>query len=193
MPVNDATLDLITEFEGFVDHWYPDVVHGWSVPTCMYGHTNATGNPPTYSSTADRKLVFTKDHGIETLKLDLERYEKAVDMAVTVPLNDNQRGALVSFTYNLGEGNLRKSTLLKKLNAGDYKNAADQILLWDRAGGKKLNGLTRRREAERSLFLSPSAASPESSNPVSGTMPTVTAPNWFVALIQFILSLFKRG
>lgn len=159
MSVNDATIRLITEFEGFVDRWYEDPAHGWKVPTAMYGHTNATGNEPFYKSESDRAVRFTKQQGIDTLKKDLLRYEAAVDKAVKVSLNPNQRGALVSFTYNLGEGNLNKSTLLKKVNAGDLLGASKEFAKWRKAGGKVLAGLTRRREAERQLFLAPSAIS----------------------------------
>lgn len=76
---------------------------------------------------------------------------------VEVPLNQNQFDALASFTYNLGETNLSSSTLLKKLNAKDYTGASNEFLKWNRAGGKVLNGLVRRREAERNLFLKKTA------------------------------------
>ena len=69
-------------------------------------------------------------------------------------LTQGQFDALVSFTYNLGARSLSTSTLLKKLNAGDYRGAADEFPRWNKAGGQVLAGLTRRREAERSLFLS---------------------------------------
>lgn len=170
MAVNDATIRLITEFEGFVDHWYADVAHGWKVPTAMYGHTNATGNEPFYKTEADRKLKFTKEQGISTLKKDLLRYEQAVDKLVKVPLNANQRGALVSFTYNLGEGNFGKSTLLKKVNAGDFFGAGKEFGKWNKAGGKVLAGLTSRREAERQLFLAPAPRT----TPVEATMKLAT-------------------
>jgi len=172
MAVNDATIRLITEFEGFVPNWYADPAHGWKVPTAMYGHTNATGNAPFYKSEADRKLKFTKDEGIATLKADLLKYEQAVDKLVKVPLNANQRGALVSFTYNLGEGNLGKSTLLKKINAGDFTGAATEFAKWNKAAGKVLAGLTRRREAERQLFLaSPAKQSTFDGGSNEGIMP----------------------
>jgi len=70
-------------------------------------------------------------------------------------VNDNEFSALLSFTFNLGIGNLRSSTLLKLLNAGDRAGAADQFPRWNRAGGRELLGLTRRRAAERALFLQP--------------------------------------
>jgi lysozyme len=74
---------------------------------------------------------------------------------VKAPINQNQFDALVSFVYNVGAGNFAKSTLLKKLNKADYQGAGDEFLRWNRGGGKVLNGLIRRRDAERSLFLTP--------------------------------------
>lgn len=150
--LNQATIDLITEFEGFVPNWYPDPAHGWKVPTCCYGHTDAAGSPK-YADTKNK--TFTKEEGIAILRKDLEKYAAAVDRHVKVPINSNQRGALASFTYNLGEGNLQSSTLLKKLNAGDYAGAAQEFPRWNKAAGKVLKGLTRRRAAEQKLFLTP--------------------------------------
>ncbi|MFK7073950.1 lysozyme, partial [Acinetobacter baumannii] len=86
-------------------------------------------------------------------KHDLAKFEKTVNESVTVPLNQNQFDALVSLTYNIGSGAFNNSTLLKKLNKRDYQGAADQFLVWNKAGGKVMKGLVRRREAERALFL----------------------------------------
>ncbi|EPH0070380.1 lysozyme, partial [Acinetobacter baumannii] len=87
------------------------------------------------------------------LKNDLTKFEVVINKLVKVSLTQNQFDALASFTYNLGETNLANSTLLKKLNKGDYQGAADQFLVWNKAGGKVMKGLVRRREAERALFL----------------------------------------
>ena len=88
------------------------------------------------------------------LKTGLVSYENDVLKLVKMKLSQNQFDALVSFAYNVGSRALSTSTLLKKLNAGDIKGAADEFLRWNKAGGKVLNGLPRRREAERALFLS---------------------------------------
>jgi lysozyme len=152
MAVNDATLNLITLFEGFVPNWYPDPAHGWKVPTCCYGHTDAAGEPK-YAATKAKR--FTKADGRAILARDLVGYEAAVKRLVKVPLDANQLGALVSFTFNLGEGNLSRSSLLRKLNAKDYHGAANEFGKWTRAGGKVLKGLVRRRAAEAALFTSP--------------------------------------
>jgi lysozyme len=89
----------------------------------------------------------------DQLTIDLEKFESAVSRNVKVALTQNQFDALVSFTYNLGEGNLRSSTLLKLLNVGDYNGAAAQFLRWDKQAGKPLPGLTKRRHQESLLFM----------------------------------------
>lgn len=195
MPVNKATIDLITEFEGFVGKWYPDPAHGWAVPTCCYGHTDAAGDPK-FAATKDKK--FTVAEGREILAKDLEPVIRAVRSRVKVPLNDNQIGALVSFTFNLGSGNFAKSTLLKKVNAGDFAGAAKEFPRWNRAAGKVLKGLVRRRAAEQALFLSeafsgpgPLPPSPDPIPDVPGTQPQVNNLNWLTALIAIIVNFLK--
>ena len=84
---------------------------------------------------------------------DLARFEKAVNDAVKVPLNQNQFNALVSLAYNIGEKAFAGSTLVKRLNEGNYKAAADQFLVWVNAGGKRMQGLINRRNKEREVFL----------------------------------------
>ena len=86
------------------------------------------------------------------LKDDLCVFEEAVDRLVNVDLEQNQFDALVAWTFNLGEGNLRESTLLKVLNEGNYGGVPEQIKRGNRAGGQVLDGLIRRRQAEALLF-----------------------------------------
>ncbi|MBJ9276498.1 lysozyme [Citrobacter amalonaticus] len=88
------------------------------------------------------------------LKTGLVSYENDVLKLVRVKLTQGQFDALVSFAYNVGSRALSTSTLLKKLNAGDIKDAADEFLRWNKAGGKVMPGLTNRRTAERDVFLS---------------------------------------
>ena len=83
---------------------------------------------------------------------ELMEYCKYVEDAVEVPLHQNQFDALVSWTYNLGPSNLNRSTMLKVLNRGHYEEVPAQICRWNKAGGKVLEGLTRRRNAESLLF-----------------------------------------
>lgn len=160
MKTNPAAVSLIKEFEGFRPKWYPDPAHGWSVPTIGYGHTDSAGSPKFATS---KTLSLTEADATAILQRDLTRYEDAVSRLVNVPLNENQFGALVSFTFNLGEGNLGSSTLLRKLNAGDYAGAAAEFPRWNKAGGKTLAGLTRRRSDEKALFLRPVNVLPSSS------------------------------
>ena len=149
MAVNRATLDLIVEFEGIRTEAYPDPAHGWAVPTIGIGHTSAAGPPKVYMG-----LRITEAEAYDILERDLVQYANVVKKAVKVPLTENQFGALVSFCFNLGPSNLLRSTLIKKLNAGDYEGAANEFGKWNRAGGKVLKGLTRRRAAEAELFRS---------------------------------------
>ncbi len=97
--------------------------------------------------------MISQQEADRLLSQDLQRFEAGVERNVKAALTQNQFDALVSFCYNLGVGNLQKSTLLKKLNAGDYKGAGDEFLKWNKAGGKVLTSLVRRREAERNMFL----------------------------------------
>lgn len=190
MTINAETLALIKRYEGFVPHWYPDPAHGWKVPTCCYGHTDAAGEPK-YAATKGKR--FTEAEGSTILLQDLEAYEADVRELVKVPLNDNQHGALTSFTFNLGKGNLAKSTLLKKLNRGDYDGAAKEFGKWVNAAGKPLPGLVKRREAERLLFLKPSTTSgapkpqptpiPQSEKSAGGKS---GIPGWVIAAIALV-------
>lgn len=147
---NAAGRALIREFEGCHLTAYPDPAHGWSVPTIGVGHTSAAGPPK-----VTRGMTITADEADDILARDLGKFEAAVRSLVHVPLTDNQFAALVSFAFNLGPGNLSGSTLLRKLNRGDTAGAAAEFAKWNRAGGKVMRGLTRRRIAERDLFLTP--------------------------------------
>lgn len=145
--LNQAGLSLIEQFEGCKLKPYLDVA---KIPTIGIGTTKypdgraVTMNDPPITEAQARS--FLKSH--------LEGDCKAVSGLVKVTLNDNEFAALVSFTYNVGRNALASSTLLKKLNSGDRQGAADQFLKWDHAGGVVVAGLTRRRKAERELFLS---------------------------------------
>jgi lysozyme len=144
--INAAGLRLIKSFEGFEPKWYRDPVGIWTIG---FGHTDAAGAPKHATS---KGLVLSDEAATEILANDLGQYAAAVEKAVKVPLNDNQFAALVSFTYNVGAGALAKSTLVKKLNAGNYGAVRSELAKWNKAGGKVLKGLTRRRAAEASLF-----------------------------------------
>lgn len=142
MKVSQAGIDLIREFEGFSAVSYRDVA---GKLTIGIGHMIKAG---------EKFDVITEQQAEAMLYEDLKWAEAAVLQCVDVDITQNQFDALCCFTYNVGGGSLLKSTLLIKLNESDYHAAADQFLRWDHAGGKLVPGLTRRREAERKLFLS---------------------------------------
>lgn len=140
--VNDAGVRLVQEFEGCKLDAYRCPA---GIPTIGYG---ATGPDIRMG------MTWTQEQADERLADDLSKFSDGVDRLVRVPLTGNQFAALVSFAYNVGLGALAGSTLLRKLNAGDYQGAADQLPRWNKAGGRVLPGLVRRRAAERDLFLS---------------------------------------
>lgn len=148
--INKAALDLIKSFEGLKLTAYLDIV---GVPTIGYGCTHGLTK-----ADVDGKRTITEAEAEEMLMSELAKFEAGVENCVNVQINENQFGALVAFSYNVGTGALQKSTLLKMLNSGDISGAAEQFLRWNKAGGKEVAGLTRRRQAERSLFLQPVAA-----------------------------------
>jgi len=97
---------------------------------------------------------ITREQGEIMLREILVNYENDVLRLVKKPLTQNQFDALVSFTYNLGATNLSKSTLLKKVNKDpEDKSIAEEFVKWNKAGGKVLTGLTRRRKAEAQLYF----------------------------------------
>lgn len=148
MKTSQKGIDLIKEFEGLRLTAYYDAV---GVLTIGYGHTNRSASADKYPVYPGQTITAAQAETI--LKADLIVFENAVLRNVTYPVNQNQFDALVSFTFNLGEGNLRSSTLLQKLNNGDILGAANEFDRWVYAGGKKLEGLVRRRAAEKALFL----------------------------------------
>jgi lysozyme len=97
-------------------------------------------------------MTITQDEADSMLLTELEEYESYVENMVTVELNQEQFDALVVWIYNLGPTNFKNSTLLRKLNSGDYSAVPTEIKRWNKAGGKVLEGLVKRREAEALLF-----------------------------------------
>lgn len=139
MQISKAGLDLIKQFEGLYLKAYRCPA---GVPTIGYGHTAGVAMGQT----------ITQQQADDYLRRDVRQFERAVERLVKVPLTQGQFDALVSFAFNLGEGALAQSTLLRLLNAGDYAGAAAQFDRWNKAGGRVLPGLVRRRAAERALF-----------------------------------------
>jgi lysozyme len=96
--------------------------------------------------------TITQEEADEMFNHEMKEYETYVNTAVTVPLSQNQFDAIVSWVFNLGNGNLKASTMLKVINSGDHAGVPAQIKRWNKAGGKVLDGLVRRREAEALLY-----------------------------------------
>jgi len=113
------------------------------VCTIGYGHTSAAGAPEVTDG-----MTIKQSEADEILKRDLVKYEKAVADMVKKPLSQHQFDVLVDFAYNAGVGALKSSTLLKKVNAGDFDAVPAELMKWTKGGGKVLPGLVRRRQAE---------------------------------------------
>lgn len=145
MKTNRAGIELIKEFEGCRLETYKDAV---GVPTIGYGHTSMAGPPLVLPG-----MVITQQQADDILITDLAKYEMAVSKAIKRQPTPNQFAAMVSLCYNIGPNNFRKSTVCRAFNDGDIIRAAGAFLRWNKAGGRVLAGLTRRREAERELFL----------------------------------------
>jgi lysozyme len=141
MKISQEGLSLIKRFEGCRLESYKCSAN---VLTIGYGHTSGVKETDT----------ITQDEADKLLQEDVEQFEKYVDDNVTVELGQSQFDALVAWTFNLGPGNLRESTMLKKLNKADYTSVPNEMKRWNKAGGKTLDGLIRRRNAEALLFQS---------------------------------------
>jgi len=144
MQTSDKGFALIKRFESCVLTAYPDPGTGGVPWTIGIGHTN----------NVKRGDVITQPQAEQFLRDDVKVPELSIGTNVKVPLTQNQFDALVSFIFNVGSKNFTSSTLIKKLNAGDYAGAANEFPRWNKAAGRVLNGLTKRRAAERELFLS---------------------------------------
>lgn len=144
MKVSKDGLNLIKEFEGVRLTAYKCPADVWTIGI---GHTSAAGAPEVKPG-----MTITLQEAYDILNSDLGQYEDAVNKLVKVPLTQNQFDALVSFVYNVGVGAFQKSTLLKKLNDGQYNAVPGELMKWTKAGGKELPGLVRRRRAEAALW-----------------------------------------
>ncbi|WOE33064.1 MULTISPECIES: lysozyme [unclassified Acinetobacter] len=145
MITSDQGIALICSFEGKRLQAYDDGVGIWTIGfgTTIYPNGQKVKKGDT----------CTEAQAKQYMRNDLKVFEQTVNDAVTIVLTQNQFDALVSLTYNIGSGAFKNSTLLKKLNAGDIKGAANQFDVWVNAGGKRLQGLVNRRAKEKELFL----------------------------------------
>lgn len=136
--------NLIKEFEGCKLKAYPDPGTGAEPITIGVGHTGGI----------TLGTVITQEQADEYLVSDVSHAANAVNQMVDGNMTQGQFDALCSFAFNVGISNLKNSTLLKNLKAGNIQGAANQFLVWNHANGNIMAGLTRRREAEKTLFLS---------------------------------------
>lgn len=141
MHISEAGLDLIKQFEGLRLEAYLCPAGVWTIG---YGSTNGV-----YEG-----MKITQEQAEERLRQDCRIAEACVNDCVAVPLKQGQFDALVSFTFNLGNDAFRRSTLRRKVNAQDWEGAANEFMRWIYAGGKPLEGLRRRRFAEKKMFAS---------------------------------------
>lgn len=153
MQLSFKGLELIKSFEGFRSKPYLDTV---GVPTIGYGNTyyangrkvSLQDKPLSQQEASDLKQVIINQDFVPTINQLLK--EEISQGLIT----QNMFDALVSLAYNIGLGNLKKSSVIRLLKQGNKQGSADAFLLWDKAGGKTLSGLTQRRKKERLLFLS---------------------------------------
>ena len=139
MKVSQECIDLVKFFEGFEPRAYLCPANVWTIG---YGRTkNVKEGDELTEPQAERDLFE-----------ELDEFAEQVLNRVKVDLEQNELDALTSWTYNLGVGNLQSSTLLKKLNSGDKNSVPSEMVRWNKAAGKVLAGLTRRREAEAKLW-----------------------------------------
>ena len=141
MKISEEGISLIKRFEGCRLEAYKCSAE---VLTIGYGHTENVNEGDT----------ITQEKADKLLKSDIESFEVYVNYSVMVELDQGQFDALVAWTFNLGVGNLRSSTMLQKLNNEDYTSVPSEMKRWNKAGGKTLDGLIRRRNAEALLFQS---------------------------------------
>jgi lysozyme len=148
MDAANQAASIASGFEGFSATPYQDVGGVW---TYLFGSIyDLAGNRVTANTKAG-----TRQQGLQLLARDMTNAIVDIVKVTKVPLNENQLTALADFVYNLGEGTYNGSTLLKRLNSGDYAGAASEIDLFDHAGGKMFAGLLRRRQVETALFDKP--------------------------------------
>lgn len=192
---------FIEVFEGKFLHTYDD---GTGVLTIGYGHTSAAGPPP-----VARGQTITVQQADQILSDDLAKVERNVERVIKVPMSQAQFDALVSFDFNTGA--LARSSIDDKINAGQVQAAMSTLLQYDHAGGRQMAGLTRRRQAERLMFLGQvkqalllaGAKAPSLENPMPQKpelrpttspplAPAPPAPSLLQRIIQLLGSIFRR-
>ncbi|MBX9596073.1 MAG: glycoside hydrolase family protein [Roseomonas sp.] len=147
LKTSDAGKQFLAGFEGVVLKAYPDPATGGKPWTIGVGHTAAAGKP-----VVSKGMTITRDQAFEILARDLATFEAWVIKLIKVPLSQVQFDAMVSLCFNIGPGNFTNSSVVRLFNAGKRLDAAAAFTLWNKADGKVMSGLIRRRAAERVLF-----------------------------------------
>ncbi len=147
-PQEIAAEDMIEPYEGWSSFPYKDITGKWTIG---YGFTHLPDGTPVDANTPP----ISKQTALKWLELNLRSIVNTINANVHVPLTTDEDAALIDFIYNLGEGNFEASTLLRLLNEGKYKEAADQFPRWDHANGVVIQGLLRRRLSEQQEFEKP--------------------------------------
>ncbi|WP_208436979.1 lysozyme [Bartonella taylorii] len=150
--ISKEGLAMIKQWEGLRLSAYKDAIGVWTIG---YGHTSSAGKPFVHKG-----MTVTEEQAENVLCQDLKQFENAVEQAVQVSLTNEQFAALVSFCYNIGTAAFCNSTLLKKLNNGEYEAVPSELQKWTKAGGKRLQGLVHRRAAEAGLWAKGAYVSP---------------------------------
>lgn len=148
MSIPRQAVEIVKKWEGFRAETYMDAV---GVPTIGYGTTAAAGVGivPVPGMTISESLAE------KYLVMALEKFAKKISRAIIADMNENEWSAMLSLAYNIGTSAFLRSTVLREFNLGNRMAAADAFLMWNKAGGKVLRGLERRRQEERDLFLTP--------------------------------------
>jgi lysozyme len=186
MQVNAAGMALIESFEGCRTEAYQDCSGIWTIG---YGHTSSAGPPAVEPGT-----TVSKPEALAILQTDVGNFSKGVEACLRVPLNDEQFSALVSFAYNIGLTAFGKSSVLRAVNAGQFKAVPGLMAMWIKAGGRIVPGLVARRAAEAALFSrsddiagKPSVETTRTTKPVEPIFPSSASHHTvFAAVISSI-------
>lgn len=177
MHLSDEGLRLIKSFEGYHKRLQNGDCAAYlcpaNVPTIGYGCTEGV----------KLGMVWSAEKAEQEFKRELAKFEDGVNRLVTAEINQNQFDALVSFAYNVGVGGFQKSSVLKKVNKGDFAKVPAALALWNKGGGKVLPGLVSRRQREGAMFLKPTVAPEESYMPQAVT---ASWPPWVLWIMRLL-------
>ena len=194
MKTNRAGIELIKAWEGVRLTAYPDPATGGEPWTIGYGHTSAAGEPRVFKG-----MTIHIDEANAILERDLVKYEAAVSKLLKRNPNENQFSAMVSLCFNIGPGNMSKSSVVRLFNAGDIPGAANAFRMWNKAAGKVMKGLENRREAERMLFLraaqdvtQPAPVDTAPHVPPAAETPPATSGGLLALILRIIAAIFGR-